>query len=191
VPIGRSGQEKNLPIDGSIRQHRAMGVAVRRVRPDEGLVLKEIRLGALLDSPFAFGSTYAAEAELTDEQWMHRATLSSSGSDRVTFLAWTDRRATGLVGGYRVEHAPETVELVSMWAAPEARRSGAGRLLVQAIIDWAIEAGSSAVELWVTRGNEPAQRFYESLGFRETGEHQPLPSDPCKEEVRMVLAVTP
>jgi hypothetical protein len=43
--------------------------------------------------------------------------------------------------------------------------------------------------LWVTRGNEPAQRLYQSIGFRVTGEHQPLPSDPCKDEVRMVLGL--
>lgn len=152
-------------------------------------MLKAIRLAALVDSPFAFGSTYAAEVNLTDEQWMHRATLYSAGLDRVAFLAWADDVPTGLVGAYRVEEAIDTVELVSMWAAPAVRRSGVGRLLVQAIIDWATEAQSSSVQLWVTRGNDPAQRFYESLGFRETGEYQPLPSDPCKDELRMAFAL--
>lgn len=168
-----------------------MGVALSRIRPDEGLVLKEIRLAALVDSPFAFGSTYAAEADLTDEEWTYRATLYSAGLDRVTFLARTDGVPTGLVGGYRAEAAIDTVELVSMWASPAVRRSGVGRLLVQAIIDWATEARASSVQLWVTRGNDPAQRFYESLGFRETGEYQPLPSDPCKDEVRMALPLAP
>ena len=41
--------------------------------------------------------------------------------------------------------------------------------------------------LWVTRGNAPAQLLYESMGFRETGEYQPLPSDPCADEIRMIL----
>jgi hypothetical protein len=28
-------------------------------------------------------------------------------------------------------------------------------------------------------------RLYEAAGFRLTGGHQPLPSDPCKDELRM------
>jgi hypothetical protein len=42
----------------------------------------------------------------------------------------------------------------------------------------------------VTRGNAPAHGLYQSMGFRETGGYQPLPSDPCKDEVRMALCLT-
>jgi GNAT superfamily N-acetyltransferase len=167
-----------------------MRVAVCRARPHDGSVLKEVRLAALLDSPFAFGSTYDAEVNRTDEEWKRWATLASAGHDSVTYLAWMDRRPTGIVGGYRSEQLTDAVDLVSMWTAPHARRSGVGRLLVQAIIDWAIETGSSSIGLWVTRGNAPAQGLYESMGFRETGEFQPLPSDPCKDEIRMALRLT-
>jgi hypothetical protein len=44
-----------------------------------------------------------------------------------------------------------------------------------------------AVELWVTRGNVGAENLYRVMGFVETGDYQPLPSDPCKEELRMCL----
>ena len=176
-----------LLVEASVGQDRVMDPVVSRVRPSDAPVLKEIRLAALLDSPFAFGSTHEAEVQRTDQDWQLRAERSSAGSDSVTFLAWRDRTPIGITGGYRPEHSPEAVELVSMWAAPSTRRSGVGRLLVQAVIDWAIDTGSSSVGLWVTRGNEPAQRLYQSIGFRVTGEHQPLPSDPCKDEVRMVL----
>ena len=164
-----------------------MGVVVCRVRPGDATVLKEVRLAALLDAPFAFGSTYGAEVTRTDEHWIHRALLASSGRDSAVFLAWLDGRAVGIVGGYRPDPSTDAVELVSMWSAPEARRVGVGRLLVQAVIDWATENGSSSIGLWVTRGNAPAECLYESLGFRTTGEYQPLPSDPCKDELRMQL----
>ncbi len=162
---------------------------VRRARPGDAAVLKEVRLAALLDSPFAFGSTYAAEAKMTEAEWALRTTRASSGRDSVMFLAWLDGRPSGIVGGYRPEHSDEAVELVSMWTAPHARRSGLARLLVQAVIDWAVDTGSSSVGLWVTRGNTPAQTLYKSMGFHETGDYQPLPSDPCKDEVRMSLAL--
>ena len=164
-----------------------MGVAVCRVRPGDASVLKEVRLAALLDTPSAFGSTYAEEVTRTDEHWLHRALLASAGRDSTVFLAWMDGRAVGIVGGYRPDPATDAVELVSMWTAPEARRAGVGALLVRAVIDWATENDSSAIGLWVTRGNAPAEALYESPGFRATGDYKPLPSDPCKDELRMSL----
>ena len=72
-----------------------------------------------------------------------------------------------------------------MWTNPAARRTGTGRLLVQAVLDWSAATGAHTVGLWVTRGNEPAQRLYEAMGFTETGDFQPLPSDPCQDELRV------
>jgi ribosomal protein S18 acetylase RimI-like enzyme len=164
-----------------------MEIDVRRIRPEDGPELAAVRLAALSESPFAFGSTYAAEVERTDDEWSDRARWASSGAERITLLARSVERTIGIAGGYREERQPDQVHLVSMWIAPEARRSGLGQRLVGAVIEWAEVTDASSVGLWVTRGNTPAQLLYESMGFRETGDHQPLPSDPCKDEVRMVL----
>ncbi len=163
---------------------------VRRIRAHEGLALKEIRLAALLDAPTAFGSTHAAEAAQPDDHWESRAALGASGSQSATFFAVTDESVIGLVAGYRPDPEGSTVELVSMWVAPSHRQAGAGRQLVDAVLDWARETGASRVELWVTRGNDQAQRLYESAGFVETGEQQPLPSDPTHDELRMRHSLT-
>jgi GNAT superfamily N-acetyltransferase len=164
-----------------------MTVTVRRVDPDEWPLLKRVRLAALADAPSAFGSTLAAESDRPDDEWRVRAAAGSSGRDRVTFFAFDGDDVVGLVGGYRSDDAAAGIDLVSMWTAPSARRRGVGRALVDAVIDW---AGGEDVSLWVTRGNDPARRLYESMGFVETGEYQPLPSDPCKDEVRMIRAGT-
>lgn len=160
---------------------------VRRVRPGEAATLRRVRLAALKDTPSAFGSTYAAESLRGDEEWAERCELGSSGQDRATFFAESDQEIVGLVGGYRAEGASHTVELVSMWSAPSVRRSGVGRALVGAVLDWAKAGGASTVDLWVTRGNAPAEALYRRMGFVETQDHKPLPSDPCKDEVRMTL----
>ena len=76
-----------------------------------------------------------------------------------------------------------------MWTSPDVRRSGAGRLLVQALIDWAVESQAQSVGLWVMRGNSSAEQFYASIGFRELVDYQPQSSDPCAEELRLSLAL--
>lgn len=162
-------------------------IHIRRISAADGSELRAIRLAALSDAPTAFASTYAVEAERSDAEWSERALLASTGVDRVTFLARSGPRTVGIAGGYREEQQSAEVHLVSMWTAPQARRSGTGRLLVREVIDWAAATGASSVGLWVTRGNSPAQLLYESMEFRETGEYQPLPSDPCADEIRMRL----
>lgn len=157
---------------------------IRRVVSDDDEVLRRIRLAALADSPGAFAMTLEEESSYPPERWLEFATRRSVGDEEVTFLAF-DRRdgAVGIVGGYR--SSPTTVDLVGMWVDPQARRHGLGRDLVAVLIDWARDSGCSAVELWVTRGNDGARRLYEGFGFAETGDVQPLPSDPCRNEIRM------
>ncbi len=162
-------------------------IVVRRVRPDEAETLRGVRLAALADSPSAFGSTYAGEMLLTTEDWAGRARGASIGSERAMFLAVADEDVVGLAGGYRPGPAPEVVELVSMWTDPSVRRAGVGRRLVTAVLEWAAATGATEVQLWVTRGNTAAEVLYRSMGFAETGDHQPLPSDPCRDETRMTL----
>jgi len=167
-------------------------VVVRRVTPADGALLRDVRLRALQDTPSAFASTYAAEATLTAAEWDERAAGGARGTERFTAVAFDGEECVGLVGGFRNDedghHAD--IDLVSMWVAPEHRGSGVADALVDAVLAWARdEAKADVVELWVTRGNDRAQRFYERCGFVETGDVQPLPSDPCKDEVRMVFGL--
>lgn len=48
---------------------------------------------------------------------------------------------------------------------PEHRRRGAGRALMEAVLERAAEAGCRLVVLEVRRSNLPAQALYEGLGF--------------------------
>jgi ribosomal protein S18 acetylase RimI-like enzyme len=164
-------------------------VSVRRIEPGDAALLRTVRLAALKDAPSAFGSTHAAEAVRSDHEWTERALAGSKGSARATFFASEPGAVVGLVGGYRDGPSDGRVELVSMWVAPTHRRSGVGRALVDAVIAWVQETGGSEVGLWVTRGNSAAEHLYQSMDFTPTGERQPLPSDPSKEETRMVRPI--
>jgi len=163
------------------RHYCGMAISTRRIRSADGRLLKATRLAALLDTPSAFGSSYEAEAPQSDVRWAELAAERAEGRDHATYFALDGDAVVGLVGGHRSADG-ERVDLVSMWTDPSARGRGVGDVLVDAVVEW---ADGSPVELWVTRGNDAALRLYERCGFAVTGDVQPLPSDPCKDEVRM------
>ena len=156
-----------------------MDVTVRRIRPDEGPLLKQVRLAALVDSPSAFAKTHAEESAYDEAEWTRRATESSNGADGATFVVEVGGEVQGLVGGRRLDGA----ELVSMWVRPEARGTGAAEALVDAVVAWA----AGPIELWVTQGNDRAIAFYRRMGFVEIDDVELLPPGPCHNEVRMRL----
>jgi ribosomal protein S18 acetylase RimI-like enzyme len=155
-------------------------VLVREITEDDWELIRDVRLCALAEAPYAFGSTYAREAAFTEEKWRGRINERS-----VTFFAReesTDAAPAGLAGVY-VED--EEADLVSMWVRPSARGLGVGESLVDAAASWAKAHDFGSLFLWVTESNAPARRLYERRGFTLTGESQPLPSDPTLQEIRM------
>lgn len=50
----------------------------------------------------------------------------------------------------------------------ESRRSGVAAQLIAAAIEWLRDRGAPRVILWTAAPNEPAQRLFRRLGFRET-----------------------
>lgn len=154
---------------------------IRRLRPDDWELFREVRLASLSDAPYAFASTVEQEAAFDEWQWRSRI-------ERATwFVAVADGRPVGLVGGF-VEDSGD-LHLIGMWVAASLRGEGVAERLVDAFLAWARERPYPGVLLWVADGNDRARRFYERFGFRGTGERQPLPSDPSvgEEQYRLPL----
>ena len=151
-------------------------------------VFKEVRLRALRDTPSAFGSTYARESQLTDAEWIERATRWN-GEKGIGFLAMDDGVACGIAGSFLDENDATRAQLISMWTAPTHRRQGVGRLLVDEVAGWARLRGARTLLLTVTSVNDPAMRFYERLGFVRTGRTGPYPNDPAVVEYEMARAI--
>ena len=147
-------------------------IEVRRVRDDEWRALRELRLAALADAPDAFWTRYDEALERSDDEWREWTSLPCH-------VAVEDGR---LVGHGRRVRRPEDgtrADVIAMFVAPEARRRGVGRALVEAQMRWAESGGlSGASELMVNVENDGAIRLYESLGFRDTGERAPLRDGP-------------
>ena len=156
---------------------------VRRVRPEEALTFRELRLRALADAPYAFASSLAAEQDKPDELWRSEVRRYASGGDSAVFLVESAEVGPfGLTGCFLRDRRPEIAHVVSVWVDPAMRRRGAARLLMEAAEAWARQVGARTIELWVARDNLAARALYEDLGFTETGQAQPLPSQPSRLE---------
>jgi RimJ/RimL family protein N-acetyltransferase len=164
---------------------------VRRVRADEGLLLRFLRLRALADSPMAFGTTLAEEQLRPDAIWHERAADGAAGQGRVTFIVVTGDNPVGLGTGVLSGVDPSSAALVGVWIEPAARGQNGGAALIEAVLSWARSRGMQNLELWVTDGNIRAIRLYEQSGFCPTGETQPLPHTPSINEIRMVRPIYP
>jgi len=157
---------------------------LRRITPEMASHYKTVRLRALLDTPNAFGSTYLRESQFTDEEWSKRA-ANLDGERATGYLAFDSDRYCGIVGCFLDEDDPRKADLVSMWVAPEYRRQGVGRLLIDAVQSWAADRGVKTLLLMVTSCNQDAVEFYMRIGFSMTGRTEPYPNDPALVEYEM------
>lgn len=145
---------------------------IRAVEESELDRLQEIRLRALADAPYAFGSTYEREKDRTPEDY--RSWITGG----VTMVAEDEDGWHGLGWCRFDDEVPNLAHVLAMWVDPEHRGTKVGAQILQTLIDWAEARGSAAVRLGVTEGNSPAEALYRSRGFVLTGEREPLTSDP-------------
>jgi GNAT superfamily N-acetyltransferase len=165
-------------------------VAVRRVRPDEWKVLREVRLAALAADRAAFASTLEDESEFAEHVWRDRATHGAAGVGTVLFVAeaTADGSWVGLAGGL-LEEGGDVVELFSMWVDRAGRRQGVAVQLIEAVVQWSLDVGAHTVGLWVAEGNEAAFELYRRCGFEPTGVTGPFPNHPGVTEHRLARAL--
>jgi GNAT superfamily N-acetyltransferase len=161
--MSRNG--KDLPADTEIR----------RARPEEWPVYRQVRLAALAEAPYAFMSTLEREQGFGEDVWRQR--LSSPTA--ATFLAWRDGEPAGTATGKADDPAdeyavPGSWQLVGMWVDPRARGLGVADELVDAVASHARAEGAASLILWVTEVNHRARAFYKRMGFVPTGASQPV-----------------
>jgi GNAT superfamily N-acetyltransferase len=153
---------------------------IARLRGGEGGRLRDVRLRALADAPYAFSSSLAREVGLSPEFWEERVVESELGEDGAVFIAIEDDQSVGMAGGFFIDEGSRVVMLWGMWVDPLARHGGLGQRLVEAVAGWARDAGADHVRLAVTDCDEsqPAAVLYRKLGFVDTGELEPLDWNP-------------
>jgi len=123
---------------------------------------RDLRLRALAEAPYAFGSTLEAWESAPEGRWRERLDLP----DALNVIAKIDDEAVGMATGASFDG---TLELISMWVAPEARGRGVGDALVAMISRWARERGATELRLAVVAHNANAVRLYLRHGFVDVG----------------------
>ena len=149
-------------------------IEIQVFRSDELQIWKKLRLEALADAPHAFGDTLEEAKQRTDKE-LEGSLLDCDGK---LFIAKYDGFEVGMARVSRSPSDSSSSGLYSMWVSPSARSKGVGKALMNAALAWAGEAGVNDMVLYVTRGNDAAKRLYLASGFVETGELQPLRSNP-------------
>ncbi|MDD9965651.1 MAG: GNAT family N-acetyltransferase [Myxococcales bacterium] len=136
---------------------------VERLKVSEDARLRALRLRALEESPDAFATTLEQATAWPEHNWKQQARALP------TFLAVRDGEDVGMVRCTLDRADSKKAFLISMWVAPKDRRSGVGRRLVEAVLEWAAQAGADRVVLDVIDHNRGAIALYAAMGFKRTG----------------------
>jgi sugar/nucleoside kinase (ribokinase family)/ribosomal protein S18 acetylase RimI-like enzyme len=140
-------------------------INLRKIGVDDWSSWRTLRLEALAEAPYAFGSKLADWQGPGDTEARWRARLSDVPLNIIA--EWRDQPA-GMISATAAD-ADGSIELISTWVAPFARGHGVGDALVSQVIVWAREQQASKVALAVFETNERAHALYRRHGFVDVG----------------------
>ena len=142
-------------------------ISVRRIELGEDEIFKRIRLTALRESPSAFATTYESAVNRSADSWREQADSTAQGSDRATFIAFSDDLPIGIAALYRDKDRMDVGEVLQVWVAPEFRSKGVAQKILDAVFQWAGENRFRTILATITKGNERARQFYRKYGFKD------------------------
>ncbi|MDZ4744373.1 MAG: GNAT family N-acetyltransferase [bacterium] len=128
----------------------------------------ELRLEALNDSPFAFGSSPEDDKVL---QKKHMREVLENVNEQVVFGCFEGNRLVGITGLFREEHLKmrHRAGIWGVYVTPEYRRKGVATAMMHQAIALAREWGLEQLDLGVSVSTDDAKRVYEAIGFRVWG----------------------
>jgi RimJ/RimL family protein N-acetyltransferase len=137
---------------------------IRLLTPADAALFRPVRLEALATNPEAFTSTFEHEQDKPLAWFEERLAISD------VFGAFVAGELVGTAGFRRQDGAKTGHKgvLWGMYVRPQARRSGTGRLLVDAVAAHAAQRVEQ-LHLVVVSDNQAALRLYTAAGFTEYG----------------------
>ncbi len=141
----------------------AMNITITQLSSEDWQKYRDIRLLALKSDPYAFGSSYEEEVNLTETDWRNRIS--------VMWFAVVDGQIAGLIGLLRRDNLASIHcgSIISLWVKPEFRGYGVAKSLLQNLQNIAPSLGLRKISLQVTATQPAAIRLYEKMGFEKIG----------------------
>lgn len=114
--------------------------------------------------------------------WSEKAITETMQGDSVFLVAEEDGKVVGYIGSY---HCHPEGYVTNVAVAPEMRRRGIGRALVEELIARGKGLSLSFWTLEVRESNEGAIALYSSIGFKKVGKRPRFYSNP--EEAALLM----
>ena len=144
-------------------------ILIREATPVDAAVYRELRLGALQDSPIAFSADYQKNLHEPLNYWEDRLTMHPD--EGTIFFAEHNSSLIGMTGigrggSSKTRHA---AVVWGVYVSPEWRGLHIAEELINACLTWARARKIVVARLGVAATNTSAIRCYERCGFRTTG----------------------
>ncbi len=123
----------------------------------------------------------------TTRAW-YEAELARPDVCRIFVLRLPGRPVAGFVAFWRVL---DEMHINNLAIAPDLRRHGWGRHLLEATLAAAWDMGIRHASLEVRRSNEPARRLYEVVGFHSVGVRASYYSQPVEDAIVLAAQLNP
>ena len=151
---------------------------LRKLTSHEVGLHRDLRLRALRDAPDSFGETLADAAARSMSYWEELTRSVTEPGRHVMFVACEDEDVLGSAYGLLDRERGDAGRVGGVWVEPAWRRRGVGRALLQEVFGWARARGLSRLCLSAPAHSPAAIALYSRVGFRDTGDRRPLPTNP-------------
>lgn len=154
---------------------------LRRARAEDAPALAALKLATFRETFLEeFGIAYPpADLAVFEAETYGPEQVAAELAD-LAHATWVVEDEAGALAGYahvgpcklpHPEASADQSELYQLYVRRAAQGCGAGRLLMDAALDWLAQARPGPVWLGVWSGNARAQAVYAARGFRKVGEY--------------------
>ena len=144
-------------------------IVIRQSNAADAPAFRELRLGALLDSPTAFSMDYERSSKYPSKHW--EDTLTMDDNESAIFFAEHESQLVGMTGIVR-GRSPKTRHAADIWGvfvSSKWRGLHIAEELIGSCKGWAQARDIVILRLAVVATNRSAIRCYERCGFSTYG----------------------
>jgi len=162
-------------------------ITIHLAEPKEWQTIRDVMLMMLADAPYAFGETLVKAESREMNEWQQWTEELTNTPNSCVFIAEDHQGVCGFVladTGFP-QLPPNAIFAARLWVAPRQRGTGLGKKLMDVVTCWAEEQGMDQVVVGITDTNLGVVKFYEHLGYYDTGRREQLPDDSQRQIIVM------